>query len=149
MGNGLRPPQTGRDSVPLPPLPWTIDSVCQWCRNREEAEAVETAAEARARVDQEMRGLGLLELHGRIFEKLVAEFDEVAGRNEWHGLGLDECGLVGEWELDELHHKWRAASKAMSRLDRDRFLKVAADVAAKLTQIVAQFGDGNQFKQGA
>ena len=142
-------PQTGRDSVPLPPSPCTPEAICKWCRARDEAEASETAAEARARVDQEMRELGLLELHGRIFDKLVAEFDEVTGSDEYRGLSLCECGLVGEWNLDELHHKWHAASEAMSRLDRDRFLKFAADVAARLTEIVAQFGDGNPFKQEA
>jgi hypothetical protein len=138
-------PQTGRDSVPLPASPWTPEDICRWYRNREEAEAAETAAEARTRVDQEMRDLGLHELHGRIFDKLVAEFDEVAAADEYRGLSLDECGIVGEYGIDELLHKWRAASKAMSKLDRDRFLKFAADTAARLAEIVAQFGDGNPW----
>ena len=142
-------PQTGRDSVPLPASPWTPESICKWCRARDEAEASETAAEARARVDEEMRELGLLELHGRIFDKLVAEFDEVAGSEQYRGLTLCECGGVNEWQLDELHSKWRAASKAMGRLDRERFLAFATDVAAKLAEIVRQFGDGNPSEQEA
>jgi hypothetical protein len=142
-------PHSGRDSVCSRPSPPAAEIPCRWCRNREAAEAAETVAEAKARVDQEMRELGLLELHGRIFDKLVANFESVAGREGYRGLGLDECGLVSEWELDELHHKWRAASKAMSRLERERFLKCATDVAASLAHIVAQFGDGSPCKQEA
>lgn len=149
MSEGLSKPQTGRGSVPLPASPWTPESLCRWCRNREQAEAAETAAEARARVHEEMRDLGLHELYGRIFGKLVEEFDEVAAADEYRGLSLDDCSLVSEWGIDELLHKWRAASKAMSKLDRERFIKFAADAAARLTEVVAQFGDGNPWKQEA
>ena len=140
---------TGRDSAPLPPSPFTPEGLCQWCRNREAAEEAESSDEAFRRSSDEMRELGLLELHGRVFEKLVAEFDEVAATPEYRGLSLDECGLVSEWALDELLHKWRAAAKAMGRLDRERFLKFSADAAARLTEIVAQFGDINPWKQEA
>lgn len=139
---------TGRDSVPLPPSPWTPESICQWCRNRDEAEARETAAEACDRAAQEMRELGLHDLYSGILSWLLGKFDEIATSGEYRGLSLDECGPANQYELEELLDKWRAASKAMSRLDRDRFQKFAADVAARIAEIVHQFGDANASKGG-
>jgi hypothetical protein len=139
---------TGRDSVPLPPSPWTPESICQWCRNRDEAEAKETAPEACDRAAQEMRDLGLHDLYSGVLSKLLAQFDRIAASQEMRGLSLEECGPVNQYGLEELLDKWRAASKAMSRLDRDRFQKFAADVAARITEIVDQYADANASKGG-
>jgi hypothetical protein len=139
-------PATGRDSVPLPPSPWTPGGISKWCRDRDAAEAVETASEARERTSQEMRELGLHDLYRGIFDKLVGEFEKTAATEEYRGLSLDECNIVSQYGIEELLRTWRAASKAMSKLDRDRFEKFAADAAARLAEIVAQFGDGKASK---
>ncbi len=139
---------TGRDSVPLPPSPWTPESICQWCRNRDEAEARETAPEACDRVAQEMRELGLHDLYSGILSRLLAQFDRIAASKELRGRSLEECGPVNQYGLEELLDKWRAASNAMSRLDRDRFEKFAADVAARITEIVDQYADANASNGG-
>jgi len=140
---------TGRDSVPLPASPWTPESISQWCRERDAAEAAETASEARERAAQEMRQLGFHDLYVRIFGRLIAEFDETAATEEYRGLSLDECNIVSVYGIEELLRMWQAASKAMACLDRDTFEKFAADAAARLTEIVVQFGDGKPAREEA